>query len=196
MDWNVIFPVDRFFLVKTWEHDNSIVYRFATATGETATTLGNLLDADCKANTIFLKVQTSSYAHAYDLLSKEDIKLPREARLNGLPNTIGSMIEQQATPLNCIFGKKFMNLCKNHPKNIQRSKMEQGSIRIYTIVWAPDGTSVRTEDMQAFVERNYETQIWLSKVDAKVKAPVRAVMRIFGIRNATPHDVNTGFTGS
>ena len=195
MDWNVLFPVDRFYLVKTWEHDNSIVYRFATASGELAVTAGNMLNADCKANTIFLKIQTSSYSDAYDHLKREDIQLPKEARTNGLPNTVASMLEQQATPFNCILGKKFIKLCKKHSDNIGRSKMEQGCIRIFTIVWAPNGERVRTRDMRAFIEKNYETQIWLSKVDAAVKAPVRTVMRMFKLGGRPPRDIDTGFIG-
>lgn len=191
-----MFPVDRFYLVKTWEHDNSIVYRFATAGGGTATTVGNLLNSDCKASTIFLKVQTSSYSDAYDLLRKEDINLPREARDNGLPNTIGSMLEQGVTPFNCIFGKKFITLCKEHSDNVERSKMEQGCIRIYTIVWAPYGEMIRTRDMRAFIEKNYEMQIWLSKLDATAKLPVRGLMSMFKLGGAPPRDLDTGFIAS
>lgn len=192
MDLNVVFPIDRFYLVKTWKHDNACVYRFATSTGELAITT-NLLVNDCKANTIFLKVQSPSYPDCYDLLKKEGINLPSEAK-HGLPNTILSMAEQQLTPLNCVMGKKFTNLYNKYAGHIERSKMESGCLRIFTIVWAPNREAVRTSDMRAFIDANYANQIWLSKVDKAAKAPVRAVLNFFHLGGSP--DTNTDFAGS
>jgi hypothetical protein len=192
MNLNVVFPIDRFYLVKTWKHDNSCVYRFATATGELAVTT-NLLANDCKANTIFLKVQNPSYPECYDLLKKEGITLPSEARY-GLPNTISSMMKQQFTPLNCVVGQKFTNLYNKYAGHIERSKMESGCLRIFTIVWAPNREPVRTRDMRGFIDANYANQIWLSKVDKAAKTPVRAVLNFFHLGGSP--DTNSDFVGS
>jgi hypothetical protein len=71
--------------------------------------------------------------------------------------------------------------------------VEIGCLRIFTIVWAPNGEMCRTKDMKSFIGRNYEAQIWFSKVDALVKTPVKAVLGLFGMKDQP--NVDTGFTG-
>jgi len=179
------FASDNFTLYKTWLHDRSVIYRFTTWTNVTSW-LGNTLGFNVKTSVIFLKVQDTYMAAAYDALKREGIVLDPTVRENGLNDSLGTMAVQKAKLIfGTTSGKDILAMCKKHVTTgkVSVEVREEGYIRLYTIVFSPNGTKLRGRDMKDFVDKNFAMQIGHGRNHPE-KALIVAIRNIMTLENA------------
>jgi len=150
--------------------------------------LGNLLRLGVKTNVIFLKVQKPGFVSAYDALERAGLELDPAAR-DGLSNTVGSMPVQKAAFWQTTSGNDIMRFCRRNAKNLEVGMQEVGHMRIFTIIWSPDGGKIRKENMDEFIEENFRLQLTHARagVEGKIIDSVVWVTKTALLADAAEH---------
>lgn len=176
---NLLFTLDRFCAMKTWRHDDSIVYRFNTIGAETSWAM-NWVFPPCKANNIFLKVQNSpSFESAYDQLATAGLDIDPDAR-KGLSNTLLGMLGQRIAIWESNSGESFKDFFRRNLNDIRIGMQEVGHMRIFIIVWSPRGASaeaVRSDDMNAFIREHFRAQLTQADWESYLRTPVKWIAK-------------------
>ncbi|KAJ6261289.1 hypothetical protein Dda_3958 [Drechslerella dactyloides] len=163
MDWNLGFRWDVFDLDESWEHDDSVVYKFSSVTGAVGVALNWVIPA-VKSSVIFLKVQKKTSSGARDSLDKSGLDIHWIDKIG---------------PGYGLEGKQIQQWVDGNYSKVEVSKTEIGCLRIFTIVFAPDGGGFRTKDMKKFVEQKYRRQLMAGKVHEATK-PLKLVWTLIG----------------
>jgi hypothetical protein len=61
-----------------------------------------------------------------------------------------------------------MRFCRRNAKNLEVGVQGLGHLRIFTIIWAPDGGKTRKENMDEFIE-NFRLQLTHARVGVEGK---------------------------
>jgi hypothetical protein len=141
------FGEDAFVYYSSWKEDNSIVYRITTNTATVNKFFSQF--TPIKANYVFLKVQLSTPCAAYAALQQsapQQMMPPSDFR-----DEVGDRTFFTAKPWAAFSGGYIRTFVQRNERNILIEKREINTMRIYTIVWAPNGESRRLEGMEKFI---------------------------------------------
>jgi hypothetical protein len=142
------FKRDTFVYYTSWREDDAIVYRITT-TNASASKFFSFF-TPVKANYVFLKIQLSTPNEAYNAL--ED-KAPKSMLP---PNDFKHSLQDKnwvtANPLSDGFsGNYIRTFVDRNESSILIEKREFNTMRVYTIVWAPNGEQCRLKGMDKFI---------------------------------------------
>ncbi|PCD26897.1 hypothetical protein AU210_013316 [Fusarium oxysporum f. sp. radicis-cucumerinum] len=141
------FKRDSFVYYGSWEEDNSIVYRITTNTATVSKFLAPF--TPIKANYVLLKVQLSAPDAAYNALKANALQgmLPPD----DFKSALGDKNFMTAEPWAGFRGSEIREFVRTNESKILIEKREYNTMRVYTIVWAPNGDRCRLEGMDRFI---------------------------------------------
>jgi hypothetical protein len=171
---NWTFPIDRFVLYKTWNHDSSVVYRFTTWTNAIAYPSSFVTPA--KSSIIFLKVQESTYAKAYSKLKGAGLEIDRAAE-KGISDNVGTMVGQKIAFWKTTGGKSIKTFLRANIDRIEIVVEEIGPYRIFLIVWEPDKGEPRLQGLKEFSLEHFKAQLTLAQWTEALQKPFKAIGR-------------------
>ncbi|EWG48884.1 hypothetical protein FVEG_08537 [Fusarium verticillioides 7600] len=141
------FKRDSFVYYGSWEEDNSIVYRITTNTATMNKIFATFTPV--KANYVLLKVQLATPAAAYNQLKANapHAMLPPD----DFKSALGDKNFITAQPWGGFKGSEIREFVRANESKILIEKREYNTMRVYTIVWAPNGDKCRLEGMERFI---------------------------------------------
>ncbi|KAI1034214.1 hypothetical protein LB503_012470 [Fusarium chuoi] len=141
------FKRDSFVYYGSWKEDNSIVYRITTNTATMNKFFATFTPV--KANYVLLKVQLPTPAAAYNQLKANapQAMLPPD----DFKSALGDKNFITAQPWGGFKGSEIRDFVRANESRILIEKREYNTMRVYTIVWAPNGDNCRLEGMEEFI---------------------------------------------
>ncbi|KAL6364268.1 hypothetical protein LRP88_02187 [Fusarium phalaenopsidis] len=141
------FKDDTFVYYGSWSEDGSIVYRITTNTATINKVLAHI--TPIKANYVLLKVQLPTPDGAYTALEQ---KAPeRMLPPDDFKEALGDKNFITAGPWGGFEGSSIRTFVERNEDKILIEKREYNTMRVYTIVWAPNGEKCRLQDMDRFI---------------------------------------------
>ncbi|KAH7176854.1 hypothetical protein EDB81DRAFT_898316 [Dactylonectria macrodidyma] len=143
------FRNDAFVYYESWSEDNSIVYRITTNTASINKLCSYL--TPIKANYVFLKVQLPTPNGAYVALKENapSAMLPPD----DFRQALADKNFVTASPISKAFeGSYIRTFVERNEDKILIERREYKTMRVYTIVWAPNGEECRLKGMNQFIQ--------------------------------------------